>query len=384
MNIAVIGTSKKRNEKRVAIHPSHIGLIKKNIRKHLFFEKGYGEPFGVKDEIIRNLTGNRLLERQQLLSGFQTLMIPKPVAEDFEQVHEGTLIWGWIHCVEQTGIAQTAIKRHLTLLSWEHMYSKDSRGPIHIFNRNNEMAGYCSVQNALQLTGIDGNFGPSRQIAVLGFGSAARGAISALIGHGFNDITVYTQRPPRLVSNRIPYVKYEQILSDGSGEFNVVDFYGETSPLLSKLYGSDVIVNCVLQNPNKPHIFLRDENVEGFIRPCLIIDVSCDHKMGFEFAHSTTFEKPIEKIGNILYYSVDHTPTLLWNSASWEISTAILPYLPYVVEGKKSTVLENAIDIKNGIVLNKEIFSFQHRSPVYPYQQRISPKKLNFAKAKVS
>ena len=37
MKISVIGTSKKENEKRVAIHPKHLSLIPKNIRKQLLF-----------------------------------------------------------------------------------------------------------------------------------------------------------------------------------------------------------------------------------------------------------------------------------------------------------------------------------------------------------
>jgi N5-(carboxyethyl)ornithine synthase len=40
MDIAVIGTSKKENEKRVAIHTDHISQIPEKIPKQLFFEKG--------------------------------------------------------------------------------------------------------------------------------------------------------------------------------------------------------------------------------------------------------------------------------------------------------------------------------------------------------
>ena len=36
---------------------------------------------------------------------------------------------------------------------------------------------------------------------------------------------------------------------------------------------------------------------------------------------------------HILYYAVDHSPSYLWNSATWEISDAVLPFLRPVLEG---------------------------------------------------
>jgi hypothetical protein len=36
------------------------------------------------------------------------------------------------------------------------------------------MAGYCGVQHALQLRGIDGNYGPARKIYVLSLGPVSR------------------------------------------------------------------------------------------------------------------------------------------------------------------------------------------------------------------
>ena len=31
--------------------------------------------------------------------------------------------------------------------------------------------------------------------------------------------------------------------------------------------------------------------------------------------------------GHVDYYAVDHSPSYLWNSATWEISEALLPFL---------------------------------------------------------
>lgn len=367
MDTAVIGTSRKENEKRVAIHPGQIKEIPENIRKQLFFERGYGIPFGISDDKIALLTGNKPMKREMLFKSFKAFIIPKPVEEDFEEMSDGSVVWGWIHSIQNKKIAQIAIDKKLTLVAWENMYYKGKRNRVHIFQKNNEMAGYCGVQHVLQLRGIDGNFGLSRKIVILGYGSVSRGAIYALKGHGFNDITVCTKRPTYLVSEKIPGIAYEQVYIDESG-CRIKKQNGEFETLINKLSSTDIIVNGFMQNINNPVIFVHDEDIIKFKKECIIIDISCDEGMGFSFAHPTTVSHPFYKLGNILYYSIDHTPSLLWDSASFEISSSLIPYLNDFIEEKDNDVLNDAVDIKNGNVVNKNILNFQKRSPIYPYK----------------
>ena len=201
----------------------------------------------------------------------------------------------------------------------------------------------------------------------MSFGSAGRGAVLALRSHGIRDITVFTRRPVFLVGDRIPGVRYEQVFMDRTGELVTEDAGGNAVPLIEMLDRADVLVNCILQDPNKPVIFIRNTDIMKFKKECLVIDISCDEGMGFEFATPTSFSHPFRRLGNILYYSVDHAPSLLWDSASWEISASLFPYIPDFVARKENPVLEDAIDIRNGIIQNKAILAFQKRSPVYPY-----------------
>jgi alanine dehydrogenase len=87
--------------------------------------------------------------------------------------------------------------------------------------------------------------------------------------------------------------------------------------------------------------------------------------MGFYFAEPTSFERPIIELDRgISYYSVDHTPTYLWNAASREISSALLPFLETILDPNKwidDAVIYNSIDILNGNVINQNINKFQGR-----------------------
>ena len=69
---------------------------------------------------------------------------------------------------------------------------------------------------------------------------------------------------------------------------------------------------------------------------------------------------------------MDHSPTYLWDAATWEISRALLPYLASVMSGPEAwaadPTLERAIEIRDGVVRNQKILSFQRRAPEYPHE----------------
>lgn len=76
---------------------------------------------------------------------------------------------------------------------------------------------------------------------------------------------------------------------------------------------------------------------------------------------------------NVHYYAVDHSPSHLWNSATWEISEALLPYLRPVLTGPKAwaadETIQRAVGIRDGVIQNPRIMSFQRRSPQYPHRR---------------
>ena len=54
--------------------------------------------------------------------------------------------------------------------------------------------------------------------------------------------------------------------------------------------------------------------------------MSCDEGMGFEWARPTSFDDPMLTVATgVHYYAVDHSPSYLWDSATWEISEALIP-----------------------------------------------------------
>jgi N5-(carboxyethyl)ornithine synthase len=373
LTVGIVGSSLKENEERVAIHPEHIERIPQELRKQMTFEKSYGLKFGIDDQTIAQLTSGRVALRKEILNGFDCVLIPKPLVSDLSQVREGTIVWGWPHCVQQKEITQISIDKKLTLIAWEEMFTWSSSGDksMHVFYKNNEMAGYAGVNHALSLVGIAGHYGKGRKAVVLSFGSVSRGAVYALQGQGIQDITIYTNRISTDVSDQLPGITFKQMKNDASGHLLSVESDGSTLPFSEVLSDVDIIVNGILQNTEHPIMFVPKEDSDKLMQGTLIIDISCDEDMGFWCAKPTTFEDPMFKSEGKYYYSVDHSPSYYWQSASWEISEAILPFLPIIIGGSKvwdqNDPISRAIEIKKGVIQNSKILSFQNRNKEYPH-----------------
>ena len=380
LSLGVVSRSRKENERRLAIHPHHIERVEAGLRERIYLEHGYGEHFGLPDELLAPLVAG-LRPRDQLLAECDVILLPKPQHEDLAAMREGQVLWGWPHCVQDEQLTQLSIDRRLTLIAFEAMnyWAPDGSFGLHVFHKNNELAGYCSVLHAMELLGVTGDYGRRMRAAVVGFGAAGRGAVTALNAHGVSDVDVLTHRAVSAVGSPIHsarIVRFERDPGDpgGQGRSRALGESGWV-PLAAFLAEHDIVVNCVLQDTDAPLMFVTDGDLSSFASGSLIVDVSCDEGMGFGWARPTSFAEPMFEVGsNVHYYAVDHSPSYLWDSATWEISEAVLPHLRAVLTGPAAwdahETIRRAIEIRAGAIQNPAILSFQHRSPDYPHRRQ--------------
>ncbi len=369
LSLGIVATSRKPDERRLAIHPDHVNRIEPELRQRLYLERGYGERFGVSDEQLSALVAG-MRSREELLAESDVVVLPKPLAQDLSSLAAGQVLWGWPHCVQDAELTQVAVDRQLTLIAWEAMnhWTSDGGFGVHVFHKNNELAGYCSVLHALSLRGSTGDYGRRLRAVVISFGATARGAVRALAALGVHDVTVLTRRESAAVASPIAFVEMQTFAADPDhpGRLCVPEEAG-SRPLVELLTEFDLVVNCILQDTDDPVTFATEDDVDAFSPGTLIIDVSCDEGMGFSWARPTSFADPIMEVGNGLhYYAVDHSPSYLWNSATWEISEALLGYIPIIAAGPDAwhgdETVRRAVEIRDGAILNPRILSFQGRS----------------------
>ncbi|MGJ9425353.1 N(5)-(carboxyethyl)ornithine synthase [Nesterenkonia halotolerans] len=376
LSLGLLANSSMENERRLPIHPRHLDQIDPDLRARMIVERGYGQDFQLEPGYLESRVGT-VAERAEVIDAADVLLLPKPQAEDVEAMPAGRVLWGWPHCVQDAAMTQTAIDGRLTLIAFEAMQHWTRRGDfsLHVFHMNNELAGYCSVIHATSLIGSTGDYGPRLSAVVIGFGATARGAVTALKAHGIHDIQVLTQRGATAVGSPIHSAHIAQLNTDGGPTHLSTVLTPDGDVLLPEFLAShDIVVNCTLQDVSAPLTYLRNEDLDLFAPGSLIIDVSCDAGMGFEWAKPTTFDEPMFTVGRgVNYYAVDHTPSYLWNSATWEVSGAILPFLRTVMEGPaawaKNLTISRAIEIHDGVIQNHSILDFQDREPVYPHRR---------------
>jgi len=368
LTLGVIGASRKPDERRVPLHPEHFDRLPEDLRARIVIEEGYGARFGFSDDRLRPLVA-RILPRADVIAAADVVLLPKPQAADVRELRDGQVLWGWPHLVQDRELTQLCIDKRLTAIAFEAMqhWGSDGTFGLHVFHKNNELAGYCSVLHAMQLAGSTGDYGRRLTAVVIGFGATARGAVTALRAHGVHDVRVLTNRRTASVASPIHAAQMIQFDHDEAPYSSEVITEDGRRPLAPFLAESDIVVNCTLQDPNRPLMYLRETDLGAFRPGSLIVDVSCDEGMAFDWARPTSFADPMFTVGGgIDYYGVDHSPSYLWNSASWEISEALLGFIPVVMAGPEAwsanETIGRAIEISDGVIRNPAIREFQGRS----------------------
>lgn len=309
--------SHKENEKRRALVPNDILNIKN--KSQLFLEKGYGDILGFSDEDYL-LAGANVVNREEILTK-DIVCDPKIGDGEYLEQLNNQMVFGWIHAVQNKEITDKLLTHHLTAFAWEDMFSMGR----HCFWRNNEIAGEAAVSHAYMCYGV---FPYKTKVAVLGRGNTARGAIKTLNYMGA-DVVVYDRYT-------------EQLFREELG-----------------LY--DVIVNAVLwDTKRKDHLIYR-EDLKRMKKNSMIIDISCDKAGGIETSIPTTIDDPVYMVDGVMHYVVDHTPSLFYKTTSESLSCQVAKYIDYLIENRYNEVLQNALIIENGMILDQRINEFQHR-----------------------
>lgn len=379
LKLGIIGHNFKDNERRLPIHPRDFQKINEHYRKSIYIDTNYGINFGYTDEQLRPYVGE-IVNKEDIYKMCDIVLMLKYTHNDYKMMTptegcadvktstqaslmksglfttEGFLqpnkiCWGWHHLVQNKENVDLILEKKLTAISIEQMFENGN----YILEDNRLIAGYASIMHSFQLKGLTGYLLDSvdqPKIAVISYGCVGKGAVSALISLKMSNVDVFTRRNPDKVTEKCNNVNYY--------------VYPEQTEWVSTLKRYDVIVNCILQDPLNPIIFLKKEDIIDLQKRMFIVDISCDTKMGFDFAKPliTTFEKPIIKItDNVDYYGIDHTPSIYYDTVTRKISEKLLKYIEYIIDNNltDNDTLKNAIEIDKGIIINQTINQFQNR-----------------------
>lgn len=310
--------SRKENENRRALIPEHL----KEIRNCdlLWFEKGYGEVLGFKDEEYTAF-GAHIASYEEILKKDIICDAKIGDADYLSELHPNQTIFGWVHLVQNRDITDCVVNAGLTAYVWEDMFD-DGR---HVFWRNNEMAGEAAIMHAFQCYG---EMPYNTKVALIGRGNVATGALRILTCLGA-DVTIYSRKTEKLLQRELE--KY------------------------------NVIVNALLWDTSRRDHIIYQKDLRRLQPNSLIIDVSCDRCGAIETSIPTTIEDPVYMIDGVMHYVVDHTPSLFYKTASLGISEEVCKFVDELIEDRPGVILKNACAVENGIIIDQRINAFQNR-----------------------
>ena len=309
--------SDKTNENRRALIPKD--LHKTVNVDYIYIEQGYGKVLGYTDDDYRQ-AGANISTRSEVLKK-DIICDPKIGDAKYLEELDNQTIFGWVHAVQNHDITDTLIDKNLTAYAWEDMYDQGR----HIFWRNNEIAGEAAIVHAYTTHGL---FPYNTKVALLGRGNIARGALKILTMMGA-DVTVYDRRTEALFRKEVS--KY------------------------------DVLVNAILWDVSRNDHIIYKEDLSNMKDGSLIIDISCDKNGGIETSIPTSLDNPTYTVNGVTHYVVDHTPTLFYKTISDSLSHTIVDYLDDLIMERNNQVLEQALIVNSGEVIDQRINDFQGR-----------------------
>lgn len=310
--------SHKNNEKRRALQPDDAQRL---LRRDLVaVETGYGECIGFSDEDYL-AAGIGVESRADILKRDILIDVKLGDCDFLPEVTPGKILVGWAHVVQKTQFTDLVMTGRHTVYAWEDMVE----GGRYIFYRNRELAGEMAIMQAFTRYG---KMPYDSRVAIIGNGQTARGAHRILAGLGAR-----------------------------------VDFYPrKLEPLFrEKMVEYDVLVNCVMWDTSRLTRLIYRDDLKRLKKGAMIIDVSCDPNLEIETSRPTTIDDPVYTVDGVLHYAVDNTPAMAYRSVSSILSRAFTPYLNTLMAGEFDPILENAVAIREGEVIDEEIFSFRQR-----------------------
>ena len=311
--------SRKENEFRRALVPKDLGKIRHP--DMLFFEEGYGDVLGFRDEEYTAL-GAHTASHEEVLRKDVICDAKIGDAEYLAGLHPGQTIFGWVHLVQNRDITDAVLGAGVTAYVWEDMFDEGR----HCFWRNNEMAGEAAIMHAFQCYG---EMPYNKKVALIGRGNVATGALRILTCLGA-DVTIYSRQTEKLLQREL-----EQY---------------------------DVIVNALLWDTSRRDHIIYRKDLKRLPPNALIIDISCDRCGAIETSIPTTIEDPTYTVDGVMHYVVDHTPALFYKTASAGISEEVGKYIDQLIEDRPGKVLLDACAVRDGVIIDQRINAFQNRT----------------------
>lgn len=308
--------SHKNGEKRRAILPEDIRKLKHP--EYLYIETGYGESVGHNDKEFID-AGANIVSRKEAMNCDIITDVKLGDADYLGELEDGKTLFGWAHAAQGVEFTSKCLEKKFTVVAWEEIFEKGR----YIFYRNREIAGEAAIMQAFCYYG---KMPYECQIAVIGNGQTAKGALRVLNGLGAS-VDVYGRKLEKL--------------------------------FLEKKYEYDVIVNCVMWDISRKDRLIYKDDLKKMKAHSMIIDISCDPCLEIETSHPSTIENPVYEVDGVLHYTVDNTPAMFPYTVTKVLSEGNVRMIDSMLTDDYTESLKKAMVIEKGHIRSQSIRDFR-------------------------
>lgn len=338
----IIGTTTelKNHEYRVGLTPDNVKSL--TGRGHtVLIQTGAGEGASFADEEYIAAGAEMIPCAKTIFNRADMIVkVKEPEAEECEQLHEGQILFTYLHLAPNKPLTQALIEKKVRAVAYETI--TDPEGNLPCLRPMSQIAGRLSIQEGakylerpfggrgLLLGGVPGV--ERGKVVIIGGGIAGTYAAKAAVGMDAQVMLLDVNL------NRLTY------LEDVFGA-SVTTLYSTEENIRKCLAKADLVIGSVLIPGGATPKLVRREHLSIMKKGAVIVDIAIDQGGCCETSRTTTHADPVFIEDGIVHYCVGNMPGAVPRTSTIALSNTTIRYALMIADNG----LEKACGMDKGL-----------------------------------
>lgn len=311
----------KNHEYRVAITPAGVNEFTRNGHE-VFVESGAGIGSSITDDEFA-AAGAKILPTADGVwdTAELVLKVKEPIAEEYHRMHEGQVLFTYLHLAASRECTDALIDRKVTGIAYETVELPDRSLPL--LAPMSEVAGRLAPQvGAFYMMRTGGGRG-----VLPGGVSGVYAAKTVVIGAGVSGlnaaaIALGLQSEVLLLDKNVARLRQADAIYRGHLQTVASNAYEIERAVLD----ADLVIGAVLVPGAKAPKLISNELVSRMKPGSVLVDIAIDQGGCFEDSRPTTHAEPVYKVHESIFYCVANMPGAVPNTSTYALTNVTLPY----------------------------------------------------------
>lgn len=343
----------RMTERRVVLTPAGVRELTA-LGATVLVESGAGRMAGFSDDEYRQAGAHVVYDRAEVYQRSDLVVrVARPQPGEYDLFREGQALLAFLHlAVAPTDFLEALAARRVTAIGYEVIQTPE--GDLPVLKPMSRIAGLMAYQIAARLleAGVPGGRGilipglpgiPPAEVVIIGAGNL--GSTAALLFHRVG-ANVYVMDKD--------FQKLERLYQLSHG--------GVVTVLISQHYlekmipFADILITAVLEPGARAPVIVTEAMVRRMKPGAVILDFSIDQGGAVETSRLTPGFEHVYQVHGVIHFCVPNVPAYVPRTASYALTTALLPYLRELVQRPLEEALRASFDLRRGVYVYQGVF----------------------------